>query len=696
MSRKVIVIGLDCAAPKLLFQDFYNRLPNLSMMIQKGVYGNLRSCNPPITIPAWMVMSTGVDPGSLGLYGFRHRKGFSYNQGWIANAKSVKRKTIWDYAGKVGKKVSLISVPPSYPPSPVNGNMISCFITPGVDRPYTYPESLQAEIEDLFGEYMFDVVFRTEDRDVILDDLYKMTDKRFKVIEYLMTQKPWDLFMFVEIGVDRIHHAFWKYYDKEHPKYEPGNKYENVIPDYYKYIDKKIGKLLELVDSDTVVLVVSDHGAKGMHGCFCINQWLIEQGYLVLKEKPERIIDLDKAAVDWSRTKAWGWGGYYARIFFNVQGREPAGIIPPGQFDKERELLKEKLMAIKDPSGRIMENKVFKPVDLYQECKGDPPDLMVYFDDLRWRSAGTIGHESLYLFENDTGPDDAVHDYNGVFVLYDPQQEYGLRIDGANLLDIAPTVLYLMDLPVADNMSGRVLLPGLESGENDLQFSREKKPCTEKVSEQVGNAVSINSVEKLLESSGIIDSKRVISGSIKEGKGCVIWMTGLSGAGKSTLARSLYSRLRDRGYRTEILDGDELREALSPDLGFSKENREQHNRRVIYLSKLLSRNGVIVIVPLISPYRHIRDVARKQLDNFMEVWVKCSLVECMSRDPKGLYKKAMAGEITDMTGLQDPYEEPLCPELIVETEKHDMNECVDLIMEKIEREGLLKPDKMIS
>ena len=694
MSKKVLIVGLDCATPSILFNELFNQLPNLSKMMAKGIFGNLKSCQPPITIPAWMVMSTGADPGSLGLYGFRHRKGFAYNKGWIANAKSVKTKTMWDYAGEAGKKVALVGVPPSYPPKPVNGNLISCFITPGIDRPYTYPDELQKEIEDLVGEYMFDVVFRTEDRDIILDDLFKMTDKRFKVIEHLMTEKPWDMFMFVEIGVDRVHHAFWKYYDREHPKYEPGNKYESVIPDYYSYVDSKIGRLLELIDDDTSVLVVSDHGAKGMLGCFCINQWLMEQGYLVLKNMPNSIVDVERAEVDWSKTKAWGWGGYYARIFFNVRGREPGGIIPPDQFESEVEKLTEKIMAIKDPAGKQMDNKVFKPGDLYQDCKGDPPDLMVYFDDLRWRSAGTIGHNALYLFENDTGPDDAVHDYNGIFILYDPRQNYGQRIQGASIMDVAPTVLQLMDLPVPENMSGRVLLPGIGSEERGLSFLQNDKPFTEiKENDHNESPGILSNIEKIQpKPSPWKASDFTISGQ----SGCVVWLTGLSGSGKTTLARELQRVLREYGCQVEVLDGDELRESLSPDLGFSKEDREQHNRRVIYFSKLLSRNGVIVIVPLISPYRHIRDSAREQMDNYMEIWVKCSLTACISRDPKGLYKKALAGEITDMTGLQDPYEEPLCPELILETEKNSIDQCISMIMEKMRSVGYLKSEELIS
>lgn len=145
-------------------------------------------------------------------------------------------------------------------------------------------------------------------------------------------------------------------------------------------------------------------------------------------------------------------------------------------------------------------------------------------------------------------------------------------------------------------------------------------------------------------------------------------MTGLPGSGKTTLARALQYRLSQEGKVVAVLDGDEIRKGLSADLGFSKEDREEHNRRVIFVSKLLIQHGVNVIVPLISPYRETRAFARQELGNFIEVWIKCSLDECIRRDPKGLYARALAGEITGMTGLDDPYEAPLNCEVVVNTE----------------------------
>jgi predicted AlkP superfamily phosphohydrolase/phosphomutase len=455
-DRKVLVIGLDCAPGEIVFGRSGD-LPVLRGLIDHGLSGNLRSSDPPITIPAWMVMATGMDPGRLGLYGFRHRVGYSYNEMWIANSRAVREKKLWDYIGEQGGTSTLVSVPPSYPVYPVAGNMISCFITPpGPDKNYTYPPVLKAEIEERFGPYLFDVVFRTEDRDQILREIYAMTEKRFEVMEWLIAEKPWNLFMFVEIGVDRMHHAFWKFMDPDHHLYEPGNKYQNAILDYYMYLDGKIGRLISLAGDDTVVLVVSDHGAKRMKGAFCVNEWLIEQGDLVVKEKPTKPTSLEDLEIDWARTKAWAWGGYYARVFLNVQGREPQGLIAPEDYEKERDDLAARIRAIRGPHGESWETKIIKPQEYYEVLEGEYPDLMVYFDDLYWRSAGTLGYGTKYLAENDTGPDDAVHAQQGIYILRDPRRAAPKKLD-ANILDIAPTVLDVMDIPVPADMKGHII-----------------------------------------------------------------------------------------------------------------------------------------------------------------------------------------------------------------------------------------------
>lgn len=455
--RKALLIGLDCAAPLLLFERFADKLPNFRRMMKRGIYGRLRSSDPPITIPAWTVMTSSRSPGVLGLYGFRHRRENSYKDIWIASSRRVKAKRLWDYVAEAGGKSCLVGVPPSYPPFPVEGWLVGGFITPDTSRNYTYPEELAREIKDVVGDYQVDVEFRIEDKRSLVRDLFEMTEKHFEVIKHMIRTKDWRFFMFVEIGLDRIHHAFWKYFDETHHLHEPGSEFEGVMEDYYVLLDSKVGELLELVDDDTIILVASDHGGKPMKGAFCVNTWLEKQGLLKLKKPVDKVVRLNDVDVDWENTVAWGWGGYYARIFLNLKGREEHGVVDPKDFESVRMDIADRIRNIKGPNGEAWDTIVLKPEEIYPECNGDPPDLMVYFDNLSWRSAGTMGQGNLYLPENDTGPDDAVHDKMGLYIYYDPRRDLGGREEDLDILDVAPTLLKAMGLKIPVEMEGSSL-----------------------------------------------------------------------------------------------------------------------------------------------------------------------------------------------------------------------------------------------
>ncbi len=264
----------------------------------------------------------------------------------------------------------------------------------------------------------------------------------------------------VEMGPDRMHHGFWKYMDPEHRKHEPGNPYENAILDYHVHVDGLLAGLLAHADDETAVLVVSDHGAKRMDGGIRVNEWLRREGLLATKTEPTETTRLDDVGVDWSRTVAWGEGGYYSRVFMNVKGREPEGVVEPSEYEEVRSDLARRLAAIPDENGQPIPTVVYRPEDVYEQVSGIAPDLIVHFGDLLWRSVGTVGgDDGVHTFENDTGPDDANHAQEGLFVLVAPGVEPGVR-EGAHLLDIAPTVLELLGIDRPGAMRGRSLLSG--------------------------------------------------------------------------------------------------------------------------------------------------------------------------------------------------------------------------------------------
>jgi predicted AlkP superfamily phosphohydrolase/phosphomutase len=461
---KFLVIGLDCAAPEILLGD--DTLTNIRSLMARGCYGRLESVVPPITVPAWMCMSTSQDPGSLGVYGFRNRTSHAYDALGIVNSTSITAPAIWDVLGREGFQSVVVGVPPSFPPRRINGVNVGCFLTPDTTGVFTSPASVSDEIRRLVGDYPVDVRgFRTNDKTWLKDEIYTMTRRHFAVIRHLMTTVPWDYFQFVEIGLDRIHHGFWKFHDPQHRQYVAGNPYENVIREYYRYLDDEIGQLLELLDEDTAVLIVSDHGAQRLDGGFCVNEWLHREGLLALHTRPEAPTPFKPSMVDWSRTKVWSEGGYYARIFFNVEGREPQGVIPAGDYERFRAEMIDRLEALPDDRGRPMGTLVFRPDRVYKEVRNVPPDLIAHFGALYWRSIGGVGYDRLHVEENDTGPDDCNHAQFGVFALAAPGLSGGVEVPDMRLLDIAPTLLALAGVEIPPSMQGRSMLlaPSLDA-----------------------------------------------------------------------------------------------------------------------------------------------------------------------------------------------------------------------------------------
>ncbi|MEJ2068568.1 MAG: alkaline phosphatase family protein, partial [Deltaproteobacteria bacterium] len=264
-----------------------------------------------------------------------------------------------------------------------------------------------------------------------------------------------DFFMMVDMGPDRFHHGFWKCFDDSHPKHIPGNEFSDCAREYYSFLDGKVGELVDAVPDDSIIIVVSDHGGQPMIGGVAINEWLIESGYLTVKNYPKKLTPLDKLDIDWEHTKVWGEGGYYCRIFINVKGREPMGVVEPSDYDGFVDEIIEGLSNMVDESGNLLGNVCFRPGDLYNEINGIPPDLFVYFGNLTYRSVGSLGVGGYLTYENDTGPDDANHSFHGFFAMRGTEGS-GRRED-LSIMDVAPTVFSLFGVEPLYEMEGKII-----------------------------------------------------------------------------------------------------------------------------------------------------------------------------------------------------------------------------------------------
>lgn len=460
---RVLVLGLDCLVPDVLADDD-DRMPTVREIGRKGRAGVLRSTLPPITVPAWTSMLTGRDPGELGIYGFRNRRGFGYGDMVLASSAGVRFPRVWDRLGAGGRPSIVVGVPQTSPPRAIDGVLVCGFEGPlRSGGAYTYPADLADEVRQVIGEYIFDIDdFRNAAREGVIETAREMTKRRFALMAHFLRTRPWEFAMLHEIGPDRMHHCFWRYHDPSHPGHLPATRYADVINSYYRFLDAQVAGLLDEVGDDTAVLIVSDHGARAMHGGICVNEILRDAGLLALRAEPIRPTFLTPDLVDWGKTSAWAEGGYYARIFLNLAGREPAGVVSRADRAGLVRHIKELLSTVKLDDGRVLRSQVAQPSELYRKVRGIPPDLLMFSDE-HWRSIGSVGMGNIWVSVNDTGADEANHSRDGMYALSAPglipaRPARPSRMVEASILDITPTLLDLLDLPADPSLAGRSLV----------------------------------------------------------------------------------------------------------------------------------------------------------------------------------------------------------------------------------------------
>ena len=460
---KICILGLDSATPQLIFSD--ERLANVRRLRELGVYGELQSTVPPGAVPGWICLATSQDPGSLGIYGLRNRPDCSYSPPVPAASTGV-QAALWDQVAAAGKKSIVVAVPPIFLPRRIAGISIGCSLTsdPAVDE-ITFPEGLRDAIRELMGDYAADVNLAGQSQDELRERIFDMNRKHWEAVRWLLREQEWDYFHFVDAGLDRVQRAFWRYFDPQHPQYQPGNPYQEVISDYHLWLDEQVGSVLELLDAETVLLLVSTNGARALDGGFAINQWLQREGLLVLNEPPgPGITPFDQFNINWTRTRAWGGGGPCASLYFNVQGREPQGVIPAQDYEAFRDELKTRLESLCEDGGRPLQAQGFKPNRLYRQTRNVAPDLIVQFNEGRCSAIGSVGHPGLFVRDLADGCTPATP---GIFVLNAPNCPLNGAYEGAHLLDMAPTVLDLAGYEIPASTQGRSLVAGMEKRRGD-------------------------------------------------------------------------------------------------------------------------------------------------------------------------------------------------------------------------------------
>ncbi|MBW1769269.1 MAG: alkaline phosphatase family protein [Deltaproteobacteria bacterium] len=546
-KQKTVVIGLDGATftvLKPMMEKGY--LPNLSNMIKDGVHGPLESTMPPFSAAAWASFMTGKNPGKHGLFDFRAPVMISPERP-LTNATSIRSKTIWGILSDAGKKVGVINVPMTYPPERVNGFMIGGMVASGMEEKCFYPKELYQETIRAIGEYPPEPDWdwyrengtRMASSPVIqrlIGEVSHLSQKRGEAALYLMEQFDWDVFMVVFTSVDRLQHFAWKYLDPGHKEYKPeeAEKYLESLAGYFSGLDKMIGQIVQSAGKETHTIVMSDHGFGPQYKKFYINNWLAEKGFLGLLENKRkwrrhlRRFDISRIrrflprsidkkirgnftvfnCIDWSRTEAYGGTSSEQGIFINVKGREPYGIVETGrQYEDVVDHVCEELERLTDPeTGKQVVNKVFRRDELYSGPYVDyGPDIVFELKGMSYLTKENIGHHALF---ESSGFESGSHRREGILIMNGPNCKQGVECQGASILDLAPTVLYLSGLPVDKDMDGSVLTGWLDDKfveRNPIQAQRLETTFDGDEIRAVYSDSESEEIESMLQGLGYID-----------------------------------------------------------------------------------------------------------------------------------------------------------------------------------------------
>ncbi len=508
MSSRVFLLGWDGATWDILRPLMAEgRLPVLQSLMKKGVSGTLQSVFPPLSPVAWTTVMTGKNSGKHGIFEFLEHH-HNPLQGKVNSSRAIKSELVWETAGRHGKRTVAGGVPMSYPPRPINGFFVGDFLSPADSADFSSdPAAFEAMKKSLGGKYR---AWATVTHDGgheadALADLQSFLTEHLAAVEYMATHHEWDLFMYDLMATDRIQHELWHAWQPSHMKAKGRDltKIREGFIHFWESLDAGVGRILEKLGPETNVILMSDHGFGPIEWYVNFNVWLLDEGFIKLinslyvRQKhwffrrgvtPEWIYKImtklgladqrvsrfqgkqdnfwDRLAtsgflsgkhIDWSQTVAYAQGNF-GQIFLNIKGRQPNGCIEPADAPALIERIKERLLEIKHPeTGEPLVERVLERDELYSgPLSHMGPDLTVVLKDWNYRTIGLhefTTHKTISPAFGPTGD----HRMEGMIVGTGPAFEPGAVPQNASLLDIAPTVLHLLGVPVPEDMDGRVL-----------------------------------------------------------------------------------------------------------------------------------------------------------------------------------------------------------------------------------------------
>jgi predicted AlkP superfamily phosphohydrolase/phosphomutase len=507
MANRVLIVGIDGGTLDIVEPLVHSgKLPNLAKLMTSGTSGRLTSVFPPITSPAWSAFLTGKNPGKHGVFDFKKSK-----RGIMevpVNATDIKTDPLWRLLTRAGKTCCFLNVPMTFPPEPVTGAMVSGIPCPPTPI-QTFPAELAHELDALgYRVYTKKSYYQLEKLDFV-EDVLETTQRQAKAALYLMRKLNWDLFMVVFMGSDWLQHFFWKYWDPQHPHFSAAEatKY-NTIPRFYELIDKIAGELMHEAGEATTTFVVSDHGFGPLHKHVYINNWLMKLHLLRMKRQKVTVrlisallnrtgLSVEKIAnlsmkyvpkplmqrlpdslfddfnaffaklslapffnvedVEWSDTKAY-CAGHIGQIWVNLKARNPNGIVKGDEYEPLREHIIARLHELTDPSdgGKVVTD-VFRREEVYSgPYTSQGPDILFVMREMRYLAWEGIQHGDS-IFVDPDNLSSGSHRLEGMLIAGGHGIMHDRKPLGSNLVDILPTVLHILDVPIPEDTDGRCL-----------------------------------------------------------------------------------------------------------------------------------------------------------------------------------------------------------------------------------------------
>ncbi|MFH1888563.1 MAG: alkaline phosphatase family protein [Candidatus Omnitrophota bacterium] len=502
-KKKILIIGLDGVDPDLL-DKFISEgiLPNFKRLIANGAYGKIKSSIPIITTVTWNSFITGKNPGKHGIFGFVNFKKGSYELK-ILNSADRKADGIWGLLNRFGKTVGIFNLPSLYPAEKIDRFMVCGMLTPNKNSRFIYPHGLQEEFLREIKDYEIDVgVVKAayDSKDILLKNMYFLTDKRFEASAYLLNKYPCDLFVTIITETDRVQHYFLD--DAV------------ALREYFKYLDKKTGELLAQAGDDATVFIVSDHGMGAFSKYIYINRFLMDGGFLKINKRSTNYVkhsftkkiiqvlstflmrmkfDVERlkkmlpqglvnsltylycyyGGIDWGKSSAYFCSGTGEGITINTKKRFPAGIVEERDYEALRDNIIKGLLGIKDPDTgeRVIEAAYKREELLNGDHTQEAPDIILrlrdgYATNESVETEVVLGERPLQEMLL------AEHRLEGIIIAYGKDIRQGVRIEGSSILDIAPTLLRIFGIPVPQDFDGKPLEEIFKPGVLSLSKTR--------------------------------------------------------------------------------------------------------------------------------------------------------------------------------------------------------------------------------